>query len=487
MKPSHFISKKWIEGNGDSFSSINPATNEVIWQGNQATEDEVNQAVSGARSAFPKWSRLRFEERVPYLKKYELSLKEKKRELIQAISKETGKPLWESSLELAAMIAKIEISIAAYLERCPDKKITETLATHHKPHGVAAVFGPFNFPGHLPNGHLVPALLAGNTVVFKSSEFTPLVAGLLFTCMEHFPEGVVNLLQGGPPTGHYLAVHPQIDGLFFTGSHKVGKLLLESFSLHPEKILALEMGGNNPLIVSEIKDLEAAAYYTILSAYLTSGQRCSCARRLILPEGREGDEFIKVLTHMVSSIRVGGYCDQPEPFMGPLIHNSIVEQLINAQAVYGSEGGECLVEMVPFKEGLPFLTPGLMDVTHLHHHPDEELFGPFLKIIRVPTFEAAIEEANHTAYGLTAALFSSNPDKYRQFYHEIRAGVINWNHPTTGASSLAPFGGIGKSGNFRPSGYYAADYCAYPVASMESETLPLPKEITPGINFLANT
>ncbi len=487
MDETHYISGKWIEGTGDRHVSINPATNTLIWEGRQATAAEVDEAVLAARSAFSHWGSLSIENRIDYLRTYESALKERKQSLIESISLETGKPLWESAQEVGSMIAKVEISIEAIQERCPDRQVADTLFTRHKPHGVVAVFGPFNFPGHLPNGHIIPALLAGNTVVFKSSDKTPLVAREMIRCMEHFPNGTVNLVQGGAPTGRSLAAHAQIDGLFFTGSHRVGMLLMEAFSRRPEKILALEMGGNNPLIVSEPGDLETAAYQTILSAYLTSGQRCSCARRLILEDGKEGDEFLKVLTHIAASIQVGPYTEQPEPFMGPLIDIEAAENLLNAQAVYGSEGGKCLVEMVQMHAGLPFLTPGLMDVTKARHRADEELFGPFLKVIRVPSFEAAIAEANNTAYGLTAALISMNKEKYRRFFREVRAGVVNWNHPTTGASSRAPFGGLGKSGNFRPSGYYAADYCSYPVASMEQENAHLPKQILPGITLLAKS
>ena len=371
------------------------------------------------------------------------------------------------------MIGKIPLSMEAFLERCPNKALVagnHTLNTHHKPHGVVAVFGPFNFPGHLPNGHIVPALLAGNTVVFKGSEFTPSVSETMASLWKDLPPGVFNMIQGGPLTGHHLA-HSQIDGLFFTGSRTTGMALLDAFKTHPEKILALEMGGNNPLVISDVSDLEAAAYLTIQSAFVTSGQRCTCARRLIVPVGREGDEFLKVLTHMVDSIQVGPYTLHPQPFMGPVISWESAERLLAAQATFGAQEGICLAEMRPLINNIPLLTPGIMDVTQVEHRPDEELFGPFLQVIRVPSFEAAIQEAN----------------KFQQFYQEIRAGVINWNTPTTGASSKSPFGGVGKSGNHRPSGYYAADYCSYPVASLESKEIYLPKELPPGITFLART
>ena len=388
------------------------------------------------------------------------------------------------------MIGKISISIEAYRERCSEKVISagfSQLRIHHKPHGVVAVFGPFNFPGHLPNSHIVPALLAGNTVVFKGSELTPGVSEQMVRYWQELPKGIINLLQGGPLTGHHIIAHPQLDGLFFTGSYQTGQTLHESWKLHPEKILALEMGGNNPLIVSDVSDLEAAAYLTIQSAFITSGQRCSCARRLIIPEGSEGDEFLNLLIDMTSSIQVGPYTQTPEPFMGPVITLQSAEKLLTAQAKLGTDNGVCLVEMCSLPEYPLLLSPGIMDVTHVAHRKDEELFGPFLQVIRVPSFEAAIQEANHTGYGLCASLFSRSRAKFEQFYQEIRAGVVNWNTPTTGASSHAPFGGIGKSGNHRPSGSYAAHYCSYPIASLEQEEISFPQELTPGITLLSHT
>ncbi len=485
---SHYIDGEWRKGAGELFSSINPATGETLWTGNHATQNEVEEAVLAARESLAAWSSLTFDERLGFIRQFEERLK--KGDLAETISQEAGKPLWEASQEVATMIQKIAISIDAYKERCPEKELpfgTSTLSVRHKPHGVVAVFGPFNFPGHLPNGHIIPALLAGNTVVFKGSELTPSVSKKMVSYWEGLPKGVLNLLQGGAITGHYLASHPQIDGLFFTGSQHTGMLLLDTFKAHPEKILALEMGGNNPLVVSDVSDQEAAAYLTIQSAFLSAGQRCTCARRLILPDGKEGDEFLKVLTHMAASIRVGPYTQHPEPFMGPVISLQSAEKLLNAQALLGSQGGVCLLEMRALTENIPLLTPGIMDVTHVTHREDEELFGPFLQVIRVPSFEDAIQEANHTAFGLAAALLSRSRAKFEHFYKNIRAGVINWNSPTTGASGRAPFGGVKKSGNCRPSGYYAADYCSYPVASLENEEIYLPKILAPGITFLART
>ena len=471
-----------------TFRSINPATGDVVWEGKSADEAGVNKAVENARKAFEGWSTETVIKRIEYLAAFHDVLAGSKEELAEAISKETGKPLWESKGEVMAMANKVEISIEAHNHRCAEMIRDQPHAlsiTRHKPHGVIAVFGPFNFPGHLPNGHIIPALLAGNTVVFKPSEFAPLTAEITVRCWKKaaLPEGVLNLVQGGRETGQFLSRHAGIDGLFFTGSWQTGKIFDAQFAGHPEKILALEMGGNNPLLVFETKNLQSAALTTIQSAFLTSGQRCTCARRLIIPNDSQGEAFLQELMNRMKGIRVGSYTDQPEPFMGPVINEAAAKRLLDAQKTLISAGGKSLVEMRQLKPGTGLLSPGLIDVTGVSNRPDEELFGPFLQVIRVPDFEAAILEANQTTYGLAAGLLSDREDLYQQFYQKARAGIVNWNNPLTGASSSAPFGGIGRSGNHRPSAYYAADYCSYPVASMETSELKTPAQLPPGIEI----
>lgn len=485
----HYIDQQWLKGNGPIFSSYNPATGEAVWQGAAADEYEVNLAVNAARYAFDTWSNLSIEKRIEYLHAFGEALKAMREDLVEAISKETGKPLWESQNEWQSMINKIEISIEAYHKRCSElihQHPTSLSITRHKPHGVVAVFGPFNFPGHLPNGHIIPALLAGNTIIFKPSEFTPLVAEITLQCWEKakLPSGVINLLQGDKKTGKLLASHPDIDGLFFTGSWETGKILSEQFASFPQKILALEMGGNNPLIFDEVSDIKAAVYLTIQSAYLSSGQRCTCARRLIIPRGTNGDHFLESLIPAIKKIRVGIYTEKPEPFMGPVIHQSAVKHLLETQNTLQAMGGKELIPMTLLKSGTALLSPGLMDTTDIVDKPDQEIFGPFLQVIRVLDFEEAIKEANRTSYGLAAGLMSDNEQSYREFYQKIRAGIVNWNTQLTGASSAAPFGGIGRSGNHRPSAYYAADYCSFPVASLETTEMILPQHLSPGLEGL---
>ena len=482
-----FVSGKWIDGHGRDFTSWNPATGEVLWQGASANAADIDKAVKSAQAAFESWSWLTLDERILYLQKFKQQLETDKDLLAELISKETGKPLWESHNEVSSMINKVDISIDAYRHRCPEVKLEQpnhqVSLTRHKPHGAIAVLGPFNFPGHLPNGHIIPALLAGNTIVFKPSEYTPLVGQEICRIWEKsdLPSGVINLVQGEGLTGKALASHPEINGLFFTGSYNTGKSLLQEFSKTPQKILALEMGGNNPLIITQnISDLQAAAYWTIQSAYLTSGQRCSCARRLIVPKGEKGDQFLNILIDWIHRIKVGPYNESPQPFMGPVIGESSLVKLLSAQASLLGKGAESLVEMQQQKDSF-FLTPGLIDVSEVKGLPDEEFFGPLLQVIRVNDLRHALHVSNQTAYGLTAGIFSDDPEEFRQFFQKTKAGIINWNTPLTGASSAAPFGGIGHSGNHRPSAYYAADYCAYPVASMQTSILTMPVKISSGI------
>ncbi len=479
-----YLNGSWSPATGHSFRSFNPATGECIWQGNAAAEEEVNAAVAYAKEAAEGWCLLPLEERIPYLNAFATWLTNNKKEMATTISKEMGKPLWEANGEVNSMIGKIAISINAYNERCEQKESkTGKQKVRFNPHGTLAVFGPFNFPGHLPNGHIIPALLAGNTLVFKPSEKTPLTAELTMKGWHAsgLPKGVLNMVQGGYTTGKLLAQHPALDGLLFTGSWNTGKALSQQFSTTPGRILALEMGGNNPLVIWDVADLDAAAYLTLQSAYLTSGQRCTCARRLIVANNPEGEALIETIKQWISLITVGPYTQNPEPFMGPLISAEAAQELLDAQEEFIREGGKALIPMrrLPLQE--TFLSPGLIDVTAVKKRADREFFGPLLQVIRVEDFSAALAEANNTAYGLSAGIITDNSNLYYRFLNKIKAGVINWNAATTGTSSELPFGGIGQSGNHRPSAYFAADYCSYPIASTEHSTLSLPSELSPGI------
>ncbi|MBO2555316.1 succinylglutamate-semialdehyde dehydrogenase [Shewanella algae] len=485
---TQFIKGHWLAGEGQAMSSSNPANGETLWQGNAATPAQVEAAVAAAREAQFDWFMLGFDGRLQVIEAYRDQLEAHKAEIADTIAQETGKPLWETATEAGAMIGKIGLSVAAYHKRTGETENelpAGRAVLRHKPHGVVAVFGPYNFPGHLPNGHIVPALLAGNTVVFKPSELTPKVAELMLKLWEKagLPAGVINLVQGEVETGKALASHPQLDGLFFTGSSRTGHLLHQQYAGHPGKILALEMGGNNPLIVKGISDIKAAVHEIIQSAYISSGQRCTCARRLYIEKGEQGDALIAALVAAVKAIAVGPWNAEPQPFMGSMISEAAAKGMVAAQRNLQNLGGVSLVELTHIESGTGLVSPGLIDVTEVIELPDEEYFGPLLQLVRYSSFDQAISLANDTRYGLSAGLLADSREDYDYFLARIRAGIVNWNKQITGASGAAPFGGVGASGNHRASAFYAADYCAYPVASMEADGLSLPQALSPGLSL----
>ena len=483
-----YINGQWIAGLGDSFQSVNPAKNDVIWEGNSASLSQVDDAMKAARNAAFSWAQLTFKDREKIVLRFAELVVEKKEELAQAIALETGKPLWETRTEAAGMAGKIGLSVKAYHERTGNVENPMPGAKafiRHKPHGVVAVFGPYNFPGHLPNGHIVPALLAGNTVVFKPSELTPRVGQIMIELWQSagLPNGVINLLQGEVETGKAIVNHQEIDGLFFTGSSNTGHLLHKQFAGQPGKILALEMGGNNPLIVKDVENVDGAVHDIIQSAYVTTGQRCVCARKLFIENCNKGDALIKRLVEVIEQIKVGHYDDEDQPFMGSMISEKAALSMVAAQAMLVEKGANVLTKL-EHTVGTGFVTPGLIDVTSFARElPDEEHFGPLLQVIRYSTFDEAIELANNTSFGLSAGLLADSRDDYEYFFDRIRAGIVNWNKQITGASGAAPFGGVGASGNHRASAYYAADYCAYPVASIEAEAVSVPATLSPGLSL----
>ena len=485
---SHLINAEWCTGTGAALPVIHPADGRLLWQATHATPSEVDAACQAARAAFADWSALPQSSRTAIALRFRDLLKTQTEELAQLISQEVGKPLWEARTEVGAMAAKIEFSLQAQQARTGTVNGSnadgETIL-RHRPHGVFGVFGPYNFPGHLPNGHIVPALLAGNTVVFKPSEYAPRSAIKTVELWRQagLPDGVLNLLNGGRDTGAALARHPLLDGILFTGSYTTGVQLHRQFAGQPGKMLALEMGGNNPLVVWEVADIDAAVHHVILSAFISAGQRCTCARRLIVADSAHGDAVVARLVEVAARLVVGAPDATPAPFMGPVVSAAIATRLLAAQTDLLARGGRALLQMRQLRSDTGLLSAGIVDVTDVAALADEEIFGPFLQVVRVRDFDAAIVAANATAFGLAAGLLSDDATLWQRFLAQSRAGVVNWNRPTTGAASSAPFGGIGQSGNHRPSAFYAADYCAYPVASIENAVLALPTQLLPGLVF----
>nr|WP_294847268.1 succinylglutamate-semialdehyde dehydrogenase [uncultured Sphingomonas sp.] len=457
----------------DFIVSTEPATGAEIWR---REIGDAGQEVAACRAAWPEWAAHSVTYRMETMRRFANVVKAKEAEFADLIARETGKPFWEAKTEVASVIGKVEISINAYLDRTPTKRLEAAMgnkvAVRHKPHGVLAVLGPYNFPAHLPNGHIVPALIAGNAVVFKPSEKTPATGAFLVDCFHEagVPEGAIRLLIGGPDEGRALAGNPGIDGLLFTGSARAGMALHKQFAETPNKILALELGGNNPLVVWDSPDLQAAATIITQSAFLSAGQRCTCARRLIVEDGRH-EELIAEVLKLMDRIIVDHPHADPQPFMGPLIDTVAADHVQSQYMELMMKGGKPLRRLDRPYEERPYLTPAMIDVTDIRDRPDDEIFGPVLQLIRVKSFDAAIDEANRTKFGLAASILTKDPKLYDRYWANVRAGVINWNKPTNGAPSNAPFGGIGMSGNHRPSAFYAADYSAYPVTSVEADSV----------------
>ncbi|MXO71306.1 succinylglutamate-semialdehyde dehydrogenase [Altererythrobacter buctensis] len=451
--------------------SYEPANGDELWRGKYG---DVDATVGRARRAWPQWAAKPLANRIELVRRFANEVRKEQEDFAQLIARETGKPLWEARTEVESVINKVEISVSAYVERTGQKRLDAGLqgsaAVRHKPHGVMAVLGPYNFPAHLPNGHIVPALIAGNVVILKPSEKTPAVGErlMLYFNRAGIPAACVQLLIGGPEEGKALVAHPDVDGVLFTGSAQVGIAINKRLATDPGKILALEMGGNNPLVVWDTPLVKDAAALVMQSAFTSAGQRCTAARRLVIKADMYDAVMGEVKT-LVDRMIIGGPFDDPQPFMGPVIDNQAADQLTESFLYFLSNGGRPITHLRRPHDSLPFLTPGIVDITGMAERPDVELFGPLLQVIRVDDFDQAIAEANRTRFGLSASLVGGTPDQYNRFWANIRAGIVNWNRPTNGASSNAPFGGVGFSGNHRPAAFYAADYCAYPVASSEME------------------
>ncbi len=469
----NYINGEWKTGQGAPFDSVDPAAQDVIWTGHAANDDDVAAAFTAARNAFDAWSITPIEKRMAIVEKYKELAIAAKPAMAKLIARETGKVLWDATGEASALSAKVEISLRSYQDRTGQSTQDTAFGRaelQHRAHGVMAVLGPYNFPAHLPNGQIIPALIAGNTVVFKPSEQTPAVGEALIRLYAEagFPKGVINMVQGARQVGAAIIKNPEVDGLLFTGSPGTGAFIHKHFGGRPEVILALEMGGNNPLIVWDTEDVKAAASLAVQSAYITSGQRCTCTRRLIIPDNRWGEQLIEEIHAQTQNLTLGSWEEGDNVSTGPLVSAATADYVVKKAAELADAGGTVIKPTRISDKGPAFVEPGIYDVTGCVVE-DEEIFGPVLKVIRVKDWDAAIAEANNTKYGLAAGLVSDDTSLWTEFKCRIKAGVVNFNRPTTGAASFLPFGGPGASGNHNPGAYYSADFCAWPMASQVAD------------------
>lgn len=456
--------------------SHDPANPETLVYSAVPEPAHVEEAVAAARAALPAWSATTLEQRVAVLRHWQELTKANVDRIADLIVLEMGKVRGECLFEANALGGKVDITLGPEsLSRVTDYTVAvnDSRDGHcrFKPHGVMAVIGPFNFPAHLPNGHWVPALLTGNTIVFKPSDKTPATGQLLAELMARAleaggaPAGVFNMVQGGAEVSSNLVAHQGVDGVLFTGSWPVGRRILEANLDTPGRIVALELGGSNPAVVMPSAHLRQSVIECARAAFATTGQRCTCTRRIIVHESI-ADRFIPAFCTTASTLLVGPG-DSSEPvFMGPLVNAASAQDALDFQAGLVASGASILVQATRLDRPGHFVTPGVVQVDRFTVESDRECFGPIAQIAVVKDLDEAIEQANATRYGLAASIFTTEQAEYDAFFAGVRSGCINWNTGTAGASSKLPFGGLGHSGNHRPAAAFSVDYCAYPVANM---------------------
>jgi succinylglutamic semialdehyde dehydrogenase len=471
--PADFIGGRFQSlASGDGIRSCDPADPErVVWSANPEPR-HVDDAIAAARAAQPAWFALGTEARAAALGRWKVAAEARRERLAALITLETGKIRSEADAEAGLVATKVDITlgphssgrIAGYEVAAGPSKVGRCV---FKPHGVMAVLGPFNFPAHLPNGHIVPALLAGNTVVFKPSDKTPAVGQAMaeIAAAADLPPGVVNVVQGAAGPAAALASHEGVDGVLFTGSWPVGRRILEANLDHPGRIVALELGGSNPTVVMPDADLRQAVVECARAAFATTGQRCTCTRRIVLHKDI-ADRFIPAFCKVASTLVVGPGESNDPVFMGPMISAAAVDAVMTFQDELHARGGKVLVQASRVDRPGHFVTPGVVLVDRFEVEHDRECFGPLVQLAIADDLDDCIAQANATRYGLAAAIFTRDDAVWERFLAECRSGCINRNTGTAGASGQLPFGGLGNSGNHRPAGAFSVDYCAYPVASM---------------------
>lgn len=441
----------------------------------------VAEAVEAARLAFQEWKDAPLSSRVETLNKFKAALKKRAAEFEEIIIAEAGKARWEAKQEVDALSNKIDISIQSglsMLEKIGEVANSATSRIRWLPRGVCAVLGPFNFPIHLANGHIVPALLTGNTVIFKPSELTPACASLYAEAAKEaeFPPGVFQMLPGGAETGVKLLEHPDVRGVFFTGSYEVGKKITEILLKTREDLSvlsALEMGGKNATIVHQDADLMKATTEIIVSAYATAGQRCSSTSRVLIHESIYDDVKAKLLS-FAQRVPYGDPADL-KTFMGPLIHEKALQKFFAGLTEAKKDGFKPLLESRRVHEKSCIATPSIYESTDPKADTQkalyrDELFGPNMVLVPYRSNEELVDFHERTSYGLVASVFTRNESFFQFCERNLQVGLINWNRGTVGASSKLPFGGMKRSGNNWPAGLFSFFYCVSPQGQLLENT-----------------
>jgi methylmalonic acid semialdehyde dehydrogenase len=453
----NFIDGQWVESTSDqTVQNINPAnTGDIIGTIKLSTRSEARAAVEAAFNAFKAWKNTPAPTRGRIVAKAARLMEENKEELAQILTREEGKTIAEARGELSRSINVAEFC-AGESRRLNGETIQSELPanfayTIKEPHGVVAIITPWNFPVAIPVWKIAPALVAGNTIVFKPAETTPATAVRICEIFEEagVPKGVLNLILGkGSEIGDEIANHPAVKAISFTGSTEIGIKLYEQAARRGAKVQC-EMGGKNPVVVMEDCDMDLAVESTAQGAFGSTGQRCTATSRAVVVD-KIADEFVSKLVERAKKMRIGDGADSNTE-MGP----SVDEKQFNTVLKYIDIGREDGAEMLcggkrAEGDGLEngyFIEPTVFDkVTTDMRIAQEEIFGPVLSVLRVKDFDEAMLVANDSQYGLTSSIFTGDPNLIFRFVDEIETGMTHINSPTTGGEAHIPFGGVKMTG-----------------------------------------
>ena len=427
------------------------------------------------KAGYKTWSKMGLEKRKEKLSCLKNIFQKNKATLAEIISRETGKPLWESELEVGALIRKIEITFKDSLERIQDREVknyenSKVGRVRFKSRGLFLVIAPFNFPMHLAFAQILPALVAGNAVIFKPSEKTPASAQAFAQCFEdlYLPEGVFQMLQGDATLSEKLTKNSLIDGILFVGSFRVGQKIKEATIKDHWKILALEMGGYNSTLIWDYKSRDHAVLETLKSCFLTAGQRCSSSSQILINKPLAKD-FIPRFLEGVQKITIDHW--KKNPFMGSLIDEKSFQNFFQFEKEISKAGIEILQKGKDLShlKGY-YVSPGVykLNKEQAFSFPQEETFTPQVLIYEVEDLEVAVRMINHSGYGLALSLFTQEERVKNEIFQEAKVGLINCNLPSCGASSFLPFAGLGKSGNDRPAASFMVDSCVSVLSEQEA-------------------
>ena len=453
----NFVNGQWVKsGPGKTFANINPANiEETISFFQSSTPSDLETAILSADTAFKRWRYSSISEREGIFQKAVLLLEERGENLAKELTREEGKTLEESRKEIISAINEMRFQLGEARRFLSDIASSEKTGIFcyclRQPLGVVSVITPWNFPINVACRKITPALMAGNTVVFKPASFTPL-SGLMLTEIfieAGMPPGVLNFITGeGSKIGDGMIANPLVKAVSFTGSTEVGTRINQQDSFNMTKV-QLEMGGKNPMVVLEDADLELAVKDAVLAGYACSGQWCTSTSRLILLR-RIAKGFIDALIEEVRKIKVGDGLN-PETTMGPVAGESQLRKILDYIELGKKEGAKLLIggkrlTSTQYDKGF-FIEPTVFtEVKPEMRIAQEEIFGPVLSVLVVNSFEEALEVANNVKYGLSSSIYTKDLTKGMEFINKSEVGLTHINFPTSFKEPQLPFGGIKSSG-----------------------------------------